>query len=171
VIAAERTSSRSPGSCNCNCNCNCNGRYTTTDNHPTTVRIARKPARGAAAIVLDPRTGLPMGTRLSAEEERVCHAEGLRRAAGAGGGVGASDDDDDEGYGREGAVNAGAARPKKEGAEEKRQRKAAARANKAERRQEKKGSKEAFREERAVQLATRLKTAQLPCTSLSRWGN
>ena len=79
----------------------------------------------------------------------------------------------DEGDGPEcghfGGANAGVARPKKEGAAEKRQRKAVARAAKAERRQEKKGTREAFREEKAVQLEARQKTATPSSTSLSCW--
>ena len=136
--------------------------YTTTDNHPTTMRMARKPRRGDAAITIDKRTGLPVGTMLPAEEER-------RRLAEAAGGDGS--DDEAEGYGRSSGVNTGAARPKAEGAEEKRERKAAARAVKAERRQEKKGTKVAFQEERVAQVQLKMKTASLPATSLSRWGS
>lgn len=138
--------------------------YTTTEHHPTLIRTARRPKRGEAAIQLDPRTGLPVGTMLPAEEAR-------RRAAGAGAQEGGADDDDElEYYGAAEGVNLGAARDKKEAPEEKRARKAAAKAAKAERRVEKKGTKEAFREERALQKQVAHKTAQLPQQSLSRWG-
>jgi protein LTV1 len=132
--------------------------YTTTDNHPTTVRVARKPRAGAAAIMLDKRTGLPVRTMLPAEEERRRNAPEPDD--------GGSDDDVYVGSG----VNAGVARPKNEAADDKRARKAAAKAAKADRRQEKKGSKEAFREERAAQLLFKQKSTTLLSTSLSRWG-
>ena len=133
--------------------------YTTRENHPTTLKIARKP-KARLTIGIDPRTGLPFGTRLPAEEER------LRASSVA---AEAYDEGDGPECGHFGGANAGVARPKKEGAAEKRQRKAVARAAKAERRQEKKGTREAFREEKAVQLEARQKTATPSSTSLSCW--
>ena len=131
--------------------------YTTTDNHPTRIRVARK----KTVIALDPRTGLPVGTMLPAEEER------MRLAAETGDDL---DDAEELAGGRGGGgINFGVARPKKEGADERRARKAAAKTAKAERRVEKKGTKELFREEKANQLHIHEKTWQLPSTSLSRW--
>ena len=131
--------------------------YTTTDNHPTTIRVARKPKR--SVIALDPKTGLPVGTMLPAEEER------LRARAEAG-----MDDEYDEADDFDGGgVNAGAARPKKEGADERRARKALARTAKAERRVEKKGTKGLFKEEKATQERLRQVSRAPPSTSLSRW--
>jgi hypothetical protein len=138
--------------------------YTTTENHPTTIRIARRPRKGGAKIELDPRTGLPSGTMLPMQEERRRLAEERFGGEGEGG-----SGDDEEYYGRGGGLNEGAARDKKEGAEEKRARKQAAKAAKSARRQEKKGTKEAFREERNQLVAVRHQTTQLPATSLSRW--
>lgn len=146
--------------------------YTTTENHPTTVRVARKP-KATPQIMLDKRTGLPVGTMLPAEEERLRAQQALTGLVTAGR-AGAADEEDDEDYtvyGGGGGFNAGAPRPKKEGADEKRERKAAAKAAKAERRVEKKGTKEAFREEKASMEKTRSKTVQLPATSLSRFGS
>lgn len=137
--------------------------YTTTDNHPTTVSLARKPRRGAAAIQLHARTGLPEGTLLPAAEERLRLAEAQRTAQG-------DECDDEEEEDAQGEVaNAGEARPRGETADAKRERKAAAKAAKAERRVEKKGTKEAFRTERAHQVRVKQQTAQLPATSLSGW--
>lgn len=136
--------------------------YTTTENHPTTIRVARKPRPGKAAITLDPRTGLPTGTMLPAEEERRRGATGEE----------CEDDDDDEGDDWGGpAVNEGEARPRKENAEEKRQRKAAVKAAKAARRQDKKGTKQAFASERSAQVLIRHNTAQPSQIGLSAFGN
>lgn len=138
--------------------------YTTTENHPTTVRMARKPRRGHEPIRIDERTGLPIGIMVPATEER------LRREAEVIGGGGPEDDDEDEErFGSYEGHNLGAARPKQEAAEDKKERKAAAKAMKAARRQEKKGTKEAFRAEKNEQLEIRRKTAQLPMQSLSRF--
>ena len=131
--------------------------YTTTDNHPHMISVARRPRH--ARIELDRRTGLPLGVLLPAEEERA------RRQAEAGGG---DDDDDDDDDVHAVAVNTGAPRPKKEGAEERRQRKQASKETKAERRVEKKGSKQAFNAERVKQVEVRQATVQLPGSSLSR---
>lgn len=141
--------------------------YTITENHPTAIRMARKPRKGHEPIRLDERTGLPMGTMLPATEERM-----RREAEAIGGGGGNQDEDEDEDeirFGTYEGVNLGAARPKKEAADEKKERKAAAKAMKAARRQEKKGTKEAFRAEKNEQTQIRMKTTQLPMQSLSRF--
>ena len=145
--------------------------YTTTDNHPTQVARATKPRRGATPITLDPRTGLPRGIMLPAEEERMRKAAAERAAMGehlaaTGRAAEAEAEDDDDEYE---VVNAGAPRQRGEAADEKRERKAAAKAAQAARRAEKKQSKEAFRLERVAQVQIKNVTTQLPSTSLSRW--
>ena len=137
--------------------------YTTAENHPTTIKMARRPRRGDETIQLDRRTGLPVGTVLPATEER------LRREAELVGGGEEDYGDDMSEFGRHEGVNLGVARPKKEAADDKRERKAAAKAAKSARRQEKKGTKEAFRTERTEQLEIRRKTVQVPMQSLSRF--
>ena len=135
--------------------------YTTTENHPTTIRVARKPRPGKAAITLDPRTGLPVGTMLPAEEERRKYGAGEE-----------DEDEDEEGDGWGGvAVNEGEARPRKENGEEKRQRKAAVKAAKATRRQDKKGTKQAFATELSAQVHIRRNTAHPSQIGLSGFGN
>ena len=52
--------------------------YTTTDNHPSLIRVARRPK--AEHIRLDRKTGLPVGTVLPAEEKRLREAEEARQA-------------------------------------------------------------------------------------------
>ena len=138
--------------------------YTTTENHPTSIRMARRPRRGNETIRIDPRTGLPVGTVLPATEDRL-----RKETEMFGGGDEEYDDDDYSQFGRSEGVNLGKARPKKEGAEEKRERKAEAKAAKAARRMEKKGTKEAFRTERAEQLEIRKNTVGVPMQSLSRF--
>lgn len=139
--------------------------YTTTENHPTTIKMARKPRLGQETIKLDPRTGLPLGTVLPATEERL-----RREAEMVGGGDENSEDEDEgEGFGRYEGVNMGAARPKNEAADAKKERKQAAKAMKAARRQEKKGTKEAFREEKILQQEVKRKTTQVPMQNLSRF--
>ena len=138
--------------------------YSTTENHPTLVRCARKPAKGKEGIQLDRRTGLPVGLMLPAEEERrrKAIAEGAEEAGG--------NEDDERSEGAVEVFNAGAARPKDESKEEKRQRKAEAKAAQAARRTEKKATKTAFREERTEVAKAKHSTTQLPGQqSLSRW--
>ena len=138
--------------------------YTTTENHPTTIKMARRPRRGDETIQLDRRTGLPVGTVLPATEERL-----RREAELVGGGDEEDYGDDMSEFGRHEGLNLGVARPKNEAAEDKRERKAAAKAAKAARRMEKKGTKEAFRTERNEQLKIRRDTVQVPMQSLSRF--
>ena len=134
--------------------------YTTTDNHPHMLRVKRRPKH--ECIELDRRTGLPVGIMLPAEEERLKRQEQENKTDDL------DEDDDGEDYGG-GApgVNLGAPRPRKESAEEKRQRKLAAKGEKASRRAEKKGTKLAFAAERVKQVDVKLATTQLPGTSLS----
>jgi len=136
--------------------------YTTTDNHPTAVRRVRTPAKETAAIQLDRRTGLPFGIMLPAEEER------RRREAAA---MAAAEDAEDE-YDEDGefeVINKGEPRPKGESTQDKKQRKAEAKAAQAMRRAEKKATKTAFRTERAEVAKATHSTTNLPSQSLSRW--
>jgi protein LTV1 len=138
--------------------------YSTTENHPTLVRCARKPAKGKEGIQLDRRTGLPVGLMLPAEEER--RRKALADTAEEAGG----NEEDERSEGAVEVFNAGAARPKDESKEEKRQRKAEAKAAQAARRAEKKATKTAFREERTEVAKAKHSTTQLPGQqSLSRW--
>ena len=139
--------------------------YSTTDNHPSMIRLARKPKKGDAAIELDKRTGLPKGTMLPAEEERA-------RLAAVVGEPGCAGDDSEGSEGSDGpAFNAGAARPKhgQESKEEKRARKAEAKEAKNARRAEKKQTKREFSQAKSSQIAVSMATKQQPSTSFSRW--
>jgi len=131
--------------------------YTTTDHHPTMIHMPRRvKPNPQQRITLDKQTGLPVGIVLPAEEERRKHAAAL--AAVAGGAADLHDVEEDEEYE---PVNMGAARPKQETAEEKRQRKQMAKELKAERRAEKKGTKLAFKEEKATQQYVAAVTHQI----------
>ena len=140
--------------------------YTTTDHHPTMINLPRrvKPS-SKQRIELDKKTGLPVGIMLPAEEERTRQAAALAAAAGHVGG----DDEAEEGEADFEPINMGAARPKRESAEEKRQRKQLARELKAERRQDKKGTTLAFKSEKANQMHLAKTTHQIKgAQSLSR---
>jgi protein LTV1 len=144
--------------------------YSTTENHPTMIKLARRPKNGQGAIQLDPRTGLPLGVMLPLEEERARAA-----AEGAATGEGSEDEGEegeDEGEeGEEGEpFNAGAARPKKECKDEKKARKAEAKEAQAARRAEKKATKKAFSHERTKQSATAIATKQPAGMSFTTWG-
>ena len=132
--------------------------YTTTENHPTAVKLARRPRKAAETIALDPKTGLPVGTMLPAEEERH------RTALAAGEGREEEEEEEEERF------NLGEARPKGESAAARKDRKAAAREMKAVRRAEKKETKVIFKVERVNQAQVAKKTAQpAGVQSLSSW--
>ena len=151
--------------------------YTTTDNHPS---LVARPVR-AKQIRLHPKTGLPLGVQLPAAAERAQNAltaarlaelaDGAGHGGGGGGGGGGGSDDDDDGW-SQAPVNAGAARGRGETAAEKRERKAAAKAQRQDRRAEKKATKLAFGAEKQRQLESDRRTRGLPgATSLSGPGS
>ena len=105
----------------------------------------------------------------AAEEERARHAAALAAATGAGGGAAAGEEEGEEDDDEYEAINFGAARPKKESAEDKKMRKQLAKELKAERRVDKKGTKLAFKDERANQAHVAKTTHQIKgAQSLSR---
>mmetsp|Transcript_23960 Transcript_23960/g.32619 ORF Transcript_23960/g.32619 Transcript_23960/m.32619 type:complete len:310 (+) Transcript_23960:2-931(+) len=158
--------------------------YSTTDNHPTTIRVRHKPKR--EQVYLDRTTGLPSGfiipgSKAAAAANAADPPTGLAAATlnsaygtarGASGRVDvipedADEEETDDADGARSGANLGAARRRGEAADEKRARKAAAKAGKAARRVEKKETKLAFKSEKFRQLETYARTAQIAATPLS----
>ena len=112
------------------------------------------PRKPKSVIALDSRTGLPVGISIPGAKPRLPAAR--------------EEEEDDESEGEEeGArVNLGAARPRKEGDDEKRQRKQAAKEQKQLRRRDKKQTKLAFTAEKAKQTDVHTRTKQIPATPL-----
>ena len=142
--------------------------YSTTDNHPSLIRVPRKPKstsssaggnQGPSLVQLDKRTGLPVGITLPGAKPRLAATAEVAEEEGA-------EEDEDEDEDEDGAANAGAARQRGESAEEKRQRKQQAKEQKQARRHEKKTTKLAFTAEKSKQLETHARTKQLPACPL-----
>jgi len=104
-----------------------------------------------------------VGRRAAAAVQRLLAAAAAASAAAA---IPEEGDEGDE-EGEAPRENLGEARPRDEAADDKRARKAAAKADKAARRAEKKETKLAFKTERSRQVETQQRTAQVPATSLS----
>ena len=92
----------------------------------------------------------------------------LPHSKAAQSGIAEEAEDSGSGDAFEEVTNLGVARPRGETAEEKRQRKNAAKEAKAARRAEKKGTKVAFKEEKARQEDTLARTRSIKGTNLSR---
>ena len=128
--------------------------YTTTDNHPSLVARARprqadpaSPEDGAAARRATPRRRRARAERLTAARLRRARRRGgtrRRRRRRRGG-----SDDDDDGW-SQAPVNAGAARGRGETAAEKRERKAAAKAQRQDRRAREEGDEARLRRREAA---------------------
>mmetsp|Transcript_45304 Transcript_45304/g.105797 ORF Transcript_45304/g.105797 Transcript_45304/m.105797 type:complete len:537 (-) Transcript_45304:622-2232(-) len=128
--------------------------YSTSENHPTVIRVA--PKRAKEQIQLHPRSGLPLGVPLPYAKPPLPQP------------VGGCEEGEDESEDEEGIAHRGTARARGESADEKKQRKAAARGDKAMRRAQKKQTKNAFVAERNKQLDTLARTQQIPSTNLTR---
>lgn len=135
--------------------------YSTTDNHPKTVRIERRP--NSEHIQLHPTSGLPVGIVLPGSKALP---NANRQAVNSSWDFDDEAADDGEDVGE--LVNLGAARPREERGEEKRQRKQAAKKDQQARREQKKETKLAFKGEKSKQLQVQQKTTRVQGINLSR---